>query len=122
MNQKQTVFLQALLTESTITKAAAKAGLARSTAYRYLKDDEFRAELLKKQDECISSTVRYLQGKLAMCSERLADIAADPETPAQVAINACNAIFTSCRTMTETEEIVNRLQHIEEAMKENEWR
>lgn len=121
MNQKQMAFLQALLTESTVKGAAEKAGISRETAYRYLKDESFKTELQKRQDECITSTVRFLQGKLAVCSERLAEIVEDPETPAQVAINACNSIFNSCRTMTETEEVIRRLQQIENDIKENEW-
>ena len=121
MNQKQMSFLQALLTEPTVTRAAEKANISRETAYKYLRDEEFKMELQKRQDECISGTVRFLQGKLAVCSKRLAEIVENPETSAQVAINACNSIFNSCRTMTETEEVIRRLQQIETDIKESDW-
>lgn len=120
MNQKQMSFLQALLTQPNISAAAKKAGISRSTAYKYLNNEEFKAELRKSQDECISDTVRFLQGKLAICSARLAKIAVDPATPSQVAINACNAIFTACKNLTETNEIMVRLQQLEELLKSAE--
>ena len=117
MNQKQMSFLQALLTQPNISAAANKAGISRSTAYKYLNNEAFKEELRKRQDECISDVTRFLQNRLGMCSVRLAKIAADPDTPPQVAINACNAIFTACKNLTETNEIMVRLQQLEELLK-----
>lgn len=116
MTAKQTAFLKAMLEESTISKAAKAAGIARDTAYRYLKNPDFQAELTKRRGECINDTVRFLQGKLSLCSEVLIQIVEKPETSDQVKINAINAVFQNCRAMTETAEIIERLERIEELM------
>ena len=113
MTAKQTAFLSAMLAQSSITKAAEAAGIARETAHRYLKDPAFQAELAKRRGECINDTVRFLQGKLSFCSEVLVEIIEKPETSDQVKINAINAIFQNCKSMTETAEIISRLEQIE---------
>jgi len=117
MTGKQVAFLQAMLEQSTVTKAAAEAGITRATAYKYLKDPEFKAELTRRRGECIDDTVRYLQSKLAFCSETLVRIIKKPDVSEQVKINAINSVFTNCKALTETAEIIDRLQQIEDTMK-----
>ncbi len=106
MNGKKIKFLQALLSESTVTKAAEKAGISRSTAHKYLNDEEFQCELAQRKSECIDDTIRYLQGKLALCGEVLVSIIEDPDAADQVKINAINTIYSNCKSMTETAEVI----------------
>ena len=116
MNQKQSVFLKAMLEESTISKAAKAAKISRETAYKYLKDPEFKAELDKRRSECLNDTVRFLQGKLTVCSEQLVRIIENEDTADQVKINAINTVFSNFKTMSETAEIIARLEEIERLM------
>lgn len=114
MTAKQTAFLQAMLEKSTIAKAAASAGISRATAYKYLRDQFFQAELTKRRSECICDTVRFLQSSLSICSEKLLEIIQSPNTSDQVKINAINVVFANCKALTETADIIARLEHIEE--------
>lgn len=118
MTAKMFAFLQAMLEESTIAKAAEKAGISRKTAYVYLHNEEFNAELEKRRSECINDTVRYLQCKLALCNEALVDIIEDPDAGAQVKINAANSIYTNCRAFIEQAEIIKRIEAVEKQLKE----
>ncbi len=117
MTQKQTAFLQAMLKESTVSKAAEAAGISRETAYRYLKDADFVAELNKLRTECLNDTVRFLQGKLTLCSEQLIRIIESEDAADQVKINAINMVFANFRTMFETAEVTARLEQIEQYMR-----
>lgn len=108
--------LQALLEESNVSKAATAAGISRNTAYQYMKKPEFERELNRRRSECINDTVRFLQGKLALCGETLIGIIESPEASDQVKINAINAVYANCKAMTETVEVINRLQKIEDSM------
>ena len=121
MTNKQLHFLQAMLEESTITKAADRAGITRKTAYNYLRNKEFQRELNQRRGECINDTVRYLQGKLSLCNETLVSIVENPDTSDQIKINAINAIYMNCKSMTETAEIVTRLEQIEELMESGDY-
>ena len=120
MTQKQNRFLLAMLEESTVSKAAEVSGISRDTAYRYLKEPEFQAELNRRRGECLNDTVRFLQSKLTLCSEQLVSIIENPDTADQVKINAINSVFTNCKAMTETADIINRLEQIEKLMEAGE--
>lgn len=116
MNAKQAKLLQEMLEQPTITAAANAAGISRNTAMKYLKEPEFQEELNKARSECLKETVTFLQGNLKHCSNRLMKIIKDPETSPQVAINAINSVFSNCRGLTETYEIIERMEKIEEAL------
>ena len=120
MRAKQVNFLQALLTEPTITGAAEKAHISRETAYKYLKDETFKAELDKRRNECITDTVRYLQGNLALCNETLIGIIRSRSTSPQIKINAINTVYQNCRGLTELVELSSLLEQMEEEDKRRE--
>ncbi len=119
MNNKQVSFLKALLEESTISKACKKAGISRRTGYKYLKETEFAAELRNRQKETLDNTVRYLQGKLDTCNETLLKIIETDSVPSQVKINAINTVYGVLVKLTETVEITNRIEAIEDSISEN---
>ena len=113
MNNRKNKFLLALLEESSITKAAEKAGISRPTAYKFLKDPDFQAELSERKSETIDGCIRYLQGKLALCNETLISIIEDPTTAPQVKINAINSVFATVKAMTETAELLEMSEKVE---------
>lgn len=120
MTHKQMNFLQALLTESTISKAIKASGISRPTAYKYLKDEEFLRELNRRRAECLNDTCRYLQSKLSTCSEELMKIIEKPETADQVKVNAINSVFANCKALIDYYELDERLKHIEEMLQGRE--
>ena len=113
MNNRKNKFLVALLEESSITKAAEKAGISRPTAYKFLKDPDFQAELSERKSETIDGCIRYLQGKLALCNETLISIIEDPTTAPQVKINAINSVFATVKSMSETAELLEMSEKVE---------
>ena len=106
-----------MLEESTITKAAQKAQISRDTAYKYLKDSDFQKALSERRTEMIDSTIRFLQGKLNLCNETLISIIEDATTAPQVKINAINTIYATCKSMTETAELLAMSPRIAELAK-----
>ena len=120
LSSKQNRFLQCLLTESTVMKAAQKAGISRSTAYKYLNDPKFKSCLDSARGECIHDTIRFLQGNFAKCSEELMKIVDNPETADQVRINAINSVFANGKALIDNYEIEERLKQIEELLQEKE--
>lgn len=120
MTGRQALFLKSMLEESTISKAAEKAGITRKTAYNYLKNKDFKKELNRRRGELVNDAVRYLQGKLSLCNETLVSMIENPDTSNQIKINAINAIYTNCKSMTETAEIITRLEQVEEIIESSE--
>ena len=117
---KQLKFIVCLLENSSTAKAIKAAGITKSTAYRWMKDVEFKQELQKRKNELLSSVSGYLQNSLSICCERLMGIINDSDVSAQVKINAISLIFHNARAFTEQAEIMERLQRIEEEFRKQE--
>lgn len=62
-----------------------------------MNDTDFKRELDRKKEEMLSRISGYLQGSLVDCCERLMEIVKDPDTSAQVKINAISLIFQNAR-------------------------
>ena len=60
--------------------------------------------------------MEILQIKLTVCSEQLVRIIENEDTADQVKINAINTVFSNFKTMSETAEIIARLEAIEQLM------
>lgn len=118
-DQKKEAFINAMLESKSITEASEKAGISRSTAYIYLKDEEVKKELASRRSELLQSTTTYLQNNLYSCSEELMKIVKDKETPQAVKVQAINSVFNNCKNLTEQTDIITRLQEIEEKIKTN---
>ena len=71
---KQARGIAALLTEPTITAAAAKAGVAPKTIYKWLRQPEFSAELTAAQAREIETAGRRLAGMQSAALDALTDI------------------------------------------------
>ena len=118
MTKKQMDFLVCLLENSNTTQAIKEAGISSATAYKWLKDPEFKKFFEWNKQEMLSAATRYLQGSLGICCEKLMEIVKDPKTSAQVKINAISLIFQNVRAFTEQTDILIRISELEQAMQE----
>ena len=83
MNKKDE-FMIALLEGGSTKEAYTRAGIARQTAYKYLKDETFKKELQARRNEVLSDSIHHLQANLRTCTRVLMDIVKDASTPASV--------------------------------------
>lgn len=120
INQKKNAFLKAMLEQSNVTQAIKTSGISKATAYKYLKDPEFKSELDKQQGNCIREAVCLMKGKLSRCAEELLKIVEDPGTADQVKINAVNAVFSAYKNLGETADIQARLEKLEDMLEKAE--
>ena len=116
---KREEFLIAMMEEPTVTRAYKRAGISRTKAYAFLKDNSFRNDMNRLKSEILTSVTSFLQSNLAECSETLMAIIRSESVSAQVKINAAQVIFNTCRALTETMDILPRLEALEEATKTN---
>ena len=88
-------------------------GLTKDTLYRIKKDPDFQRVLRERKDAIIKTAVNKMQGYLVKDVEILQKIAEDPETSAQIKINAIQTLMSQLRDWTTTSDIVTRLEALE---------
>ena len=113
MNKKD-AFMIALLEGGTTKEAYQKAGLPARTAYNYLKDEEFKKELQSRRGEVLRDSIHHLQANLGTCTSVLMEIVTDAGTPASVKVQAINSVFSNYKNLTETIELRERIEKLEE--------
>lgn len=113
MNKKD-AFLIALLEGGTTKEAYQKAGVPARTAYNYLKDETFKKELQARRSEVLRDSIHHLQMNLSTCTRVLMEIVTDAGTPASVKVQAINSVFSNYKNLTETIELRERIEKLEE--------
>jgi phage terminase small subunit len=122
MNQKATLStnqrraLDALLTCSTVTEAAKKAGLVRGTLHRYLSDPTFKAELHARQDQVIDAATAALSHLAGAAIATLRAILDDEDASASVRVRASLGVLAHVRQLSEFADITERITALERAV------
>jgi len=109
---KQARGIAALLTESTITAAAAKAGVVPKTIYKWLKQPAFSAELSKAQAQEIDAAAARLAGGLPQALDELKRLMTTAQSEA-VRRQACSEWITHCRHLLEFSDLEARISALE---------
>ncbi len=116
MTPKKQKALVALLTQPTKEKAAAAAGITSKTLRCYLDDPEFQAEYRKVFSELVEGATRQAQQAIAPALSTLREIVEDGDENAQARISAARSILEYSVKLTETTDILTRLDELETAM------
>ena len=118
MTPKQQKALLALLTSPTREKAAAAAGITSKTLRSYLMDPAFQAEYKKAFSGLVEEATRQAQRSIAPALSTLREIVEDVGENAQARISAARSILEYGLRLTETADILARLDELETAMGE----
>ncbi len=113
MTPKKQKALVALLTQPTKEKAAAAAGITSKTLRGYLDDPEFQAEYRKAFAELVEDATRKVQQTLDPAVAVLREIMEDRDENGQVRVTAARSVLEYGLKMTETTDVLSRLQELE---------
>ena len=113
LNHRQQKFLTCYLASGNATKAAKEAGIAVSTAYKYLSDPDFNAELSRCRVAELRKSTAYLQSKLQSCSETLIGIIESETTSASVKVQAIQTVYGNIERAIDRIDILDRLDALE---------
>ncbi|MCI9156762.1 MAG: hypothetical protein HFF44_07475 [Lawsonibacter sp.] len=118
MTPKQQKALLALLTNPTKERAAAAAGITTKTLRGYLADPEFQAEYKKAFAGLVEDATRQAQQALAPALSTLREVVEDVGGNPQFRISAARSILEYSMKMTEQNDIISKLQELEDEMRE----
>ena len=116
MTPKKQKALLALLASPTREKAAAVAGITSKTLRGYLAYPEFQAEYKRAFAVLVVDAARHAQQAIAPALSTLREIVEDTGENAQARISAARSILEYSMKLTETTDILTRLDELEAAM------
>ena len=107
--------IAALIEGGSIKAAAASLDCTARTLYERMKKDEFRALYAQAKAEIIKAATAKLQGNLCGAIDTLSEIMTDKEAAKQTRANCATAILQYGARFTETNDLLERLERLEEA-------
>ena len=118
LTPSQRQFVIAMLTHRTAADAAAVAGIAERTAYRYLADPKVRTALAEAQDRLLREATQQAIGAMTLALSTLQDLVADEGTPPGVRVTAARTILEHARSLHEEHNLAERLARLEALLQE----
>lgn len=113
ITKKQQNFIVALMSTDTIEQAANAAGIAQTTAYKYLKDPD----VIISMRELRSEVMRQLAGSLSNAGgkavQTLEEIMGNKKAPAHARVSAARAILEHLYRVYEINDVVSRIDELE---------
>ena len=117
LSPRQHKAVRALLTETTIAKAAVVSGVGESTIYRWLADAAFRAALAQAEGQAVAAAGRRLVVLAETALDELARAMTDPMTPAPTRVRAAEVVLTQLLRVREVIVFEARLTDLEREVK-----
>ncbi len=111
--------IAALIAKGSIKGAAASLKCTTRTLYERMKKPEFKELYAQAKGEILKAATAKLQGNLCGAIDTLADIMKDEEAAKQTRVNSAVSILQYAARFTETTDILERLEAIEEAQAMN---
>ena len=116
LTPKQQKALAALLSEPTITAAAAKVGVGERTLYTWLGEPAFGDAYRTARREAVSHAVARLQQVSSDAVTVLVTVMASKETPAATRAAAAKTVLETAIKAVELEDLAVRLDALEQRM------
>ncbi|MGN0312832.1 MAG: hypothetical protein ACI4CC_08655 [Lachnospiraceae bacterium] len=110
--------INAFLTGNTIAQISENAGISPRTVSRYRADKDFQNLLRERKSELMRGAIASMQANMGEAVEELMRIIRSPKTPANIKVSAIQVLLSQCRSWTESNENIERLDRIEAELRE----
>ena len=113
MNNRSERYLAALLSSRTQKEAAEKAGISPRWMREVMRDPEFSAEYKRRKAEVVDDATRHIQGIYEKAIKTLEGVIDSETATFRDKINASRAVLEYGQQLTETNEVISRLEDLE---------
>ena len=114
LTQNQLAAMPYLASSSTVSEAAKRLGINRTTIYRWMEDDEFRAELKRLRNEAAGLARAEIKGLMLKSICVFADAMEDPNP--FVRLKAARDSAYIALKIEEDENLRNRIDRLDDAI------
>jgi len=111
--------ITAFMTSCKRAEIMKMAGIGKNKYYSLKNDPEFMRIVTERRDELIREAVLKMESYLSENVEALQKIIRDPETKDQVRVNALTLFSNQLGQWRNSTEILDRLQKVEDAQRQN---
>ena len=111
---KDEKIIAALLAHPTVRSASKACEISETQIYARLRDPPFKAKYDKARQEMLEEATAAAQSSVMAAIGTMVKVLQNPENAAQVRLNAADMIVRNCLKLTEQNEIVKRLERLEE--------
>jgi len=115
LGRRKEAAIIALLIQPSLEKAAAQAGIAKSTLWNWLQLESFQAEYREAKKTAIGLAVSTLQRGCQLAAVTLLTIVRDVTAPAGARVRAAQVILEMSFNALEIDEIIGRLEQLEKS-------
>lgn len=119
LKPKQEKFLMALVSEPSITKAIEKAGIAKKTAYKYLKDEAFSREYMQLRQDMAGRTTSLLLQASGRAVEVLYQVMDDEKVSPYARVQASKTVLEMAYRGFELENLQTRIEQLEQDLRKD---
>lgn len=119
LKPKQEKFLMALVSEPSITKAIEKAGIAKKTAYKYLKDEAFNREYMQLRQDMAGRTTSLLLQASGRAVEVLYQVMDDEKVSPYARVQASKTVLEMAYRGFELENLQTRIEQLEQDLRKD---
>lgn len=109
------IIISEIIAQGSIQAAAASLQCAVKTLYARMKKPDFKELYAQAKGEILKTATAKLQGNLCGAIDTLSEIMTDEEAPKQTRVNAAVSVLQYAARFTETTDIMERLEAIEDA-------
>ncbi len=110
--------VSALIECGTIKGAAESLGVQVKTLYSRMKSEDFKVLYSRTKSDLLKASAAKMQSNLADACDVIAEIMKDADTAQQVRLNAADCIIRNTLKMLEQTDIIERVEELEEILKE----
>lgn len=109
-----------MLANPTVRATSAACGISESQIYARLRTPEFKIRYDAARRELLERNTAALQGHIAGAIEVMGEICQDADTAPQTRLNAADAIIRNSLKLTEQNDVLRRLDALEQSMMKGE--
>lgn len=110
----------ALSTGCSVTDAATRFDVGRTTIHRWMGESEFRGRINELRSELLSEAAGRSAGLIGQALATLGELLTDPEQPGNVRVSSARVLIDSTLKITELKTLDDRLKALEQQARETQ--
>lgn len=116
LTTKQSLFLVEYAKTDNLTQACKVAKISRTTAYRYLENEDFQLALEQMKTKIVNAAWTKMSSNLGKVAQRVLDIAMDPNASHASALRAAALVAEYSARHQNDREILARMEKLEDLL------